>query len=113
MPALSRALTAANQYSTLKLAQAPSILEIANASGYETWWFSNQNQFGVWDTPTTIIANQAERKNWINTSIGETIRSPFFDIELVNLVNKIPDSPKKKLVILHTLGCHSNYRGLP
>ena len=109
VPALSRALTAANQYSTLKLAQAPSILEIANASGYETWWFSNQNQFGVWDTPTTIIANQAERKNWINTSIGETIRSPFFDIELVNLVNKIPDSPKKKLVILHTLGCHSNY----
>lgn len=96
VPALSQALTAVNQYSSLQLAQAPSILEIANASGYETWWFSNQNKFGVWDTPTTIIANQAGHTKWINTSIGETIRSPFFDDKLIELINKIPDTPKKK-----------------
>lgn len=108
--ALSHALTAANQYSSLPLAEAPSIIEIANASGYETWWLSNQNKFGVWDTPTTIIANQAEHKNWINTSVGEAIRSQFFDVELINLINQIPETPKKKLVFLHTLGCHSTYK---
>ena len=97
VPALSQALTAVNQYSSLQLAQAPSILEIANASGYETWWFSNQNKFGVWDTPTTIIANQAGHTKWINTSIGETIRSPFFDDKLIELINKIPDTPKKEI----------------
>ncbi|MBE5692582.1 MAG: phosphoethanolamine transferase [Sutterella sp.] len=107
--ALSQALTAANQYSSLQLAQAPSILEIAKAAGFETWWLSNQNKFGAWDTPTTIIANQADHTTWINSTIGEIVRSPFFDAELIKFIDKIPDSPGKKLVILHTLGCHTHY----
>lgn len=109
VPALSQALTASNQYSSLQLEKAPSILEIANTAGYETWWFSNQNKLGGWDTPTTIIANQANHTEWINTSIGQIIRSQFFDEELIKLIDKIPDTSKKKLVILHTLGCHTNY----
>jgi glucan phosphoethanolaminetransferase (alkaline phosphatase superfamily) len=32
-----------------------SIVQLANAAGFETHWLSNQNEFGVWDSPIRIL----------------------------------------------------------
>lgn len=59
VPVLTYALTAKNQYNSTNLTEAVSILEVAEAVGYETAWLSNQVKYGAWDTPITVIASEA------------------------------------------------------
>lgn len=109
--ALGQALTSHSQFSSQSLAESPSIVEIANAAGYEVIWLSNQNRLGNWDTPTTVIANQAGLQVWLNSNIGKKIQSQHFDDALLWELAKIPSAQdKKSLVFLHVLGCHSDYR---
>lgn len=35
----------------MRLEDAYSIIEIAKAAGYDTWWISNQLKYGAYDTP--------------------------------------------------------------
>ena len=56
---LEQALTARSQFTDRPLAESPSIVEIARAAGYHVSWLSNQNRLGGWDSPTTVIANEA------------------------------------------------------
>ena len=87
--ALEQALTAHSQFSDRTLATSPSIVEIANAAGYEVSWLSNQNMYGIWDAPTTVIANEASRQVWINKAIGNGTESGHFDDELLGELKKI------------------------
>lgn len=108
--ALEQALTARSQFSDRPLAESPSIVEIAKAAGYEVSWLSNQNMLGVWDSPTTVIANDADHHVWINQTIGQRIQSAHFDDALLAELRKIPVKPDaKQLVFLHVLGCHGDY----
>lgn len=68
---LSHALTSKSQYDNRKLEESPSILEILNAAGFETWWISTQVQFGAWDTPVSVIANFADQQRWLSGQIDE------------------------------------------
>lgn len=111
VPALSNALTAKNQYTPRTFASSPSVVEIAKAAGYESWWISNQNRLGVWDTPISVIADLADHQIWINkTMFGKRTRSKKFDEELIGEIRRIPiEKDKKRVVFLHTYGCHPNY----
>ena len=51
VPVLTYALSENNQYNEIALQDAYSIVEAANAAGYETYWLSNQRKLGAWDTP--------------------------------------------------------------
>ena len=107
---LEQALTARSQFTDRSLAESPSIVEIARAAGYHVSWLSNQNRLGGWDSPTTVIANEADHQVWINDTIGEKIQSKHYDDTLVDELRKIPvKTDAKQLVFLHVLGCHNNY----
>ena len=107
---LEQALTARSQFTDRPLAESPSIVEIARAAGYHVSWLSNQNRLGGWDSPTTVIANEADHQVWINETIGEKIQSRHYDDALVDELRKIPvNHEAKQLVFLHVLGCHNNY----
>ena len=58
--------------------------------GYHVSWLSNQNRLGGWDSPTTVIANEADHQVWINETIGEKIQSRHYDDTLVDELRKIP-----------------------
>lgn len=108
--ALEQALTARSQFSERTLAESPSIVEIAKAAGYEVSWLSNQNMLGIWDSPTTVIANDADHHVWINQTIGQRVQSAHYDDSLLDELRKIPVKPgAKQLVFLHVLGCHGDY----
>jgi heptose-I-phosphate ethanolaminephosphotransferase len=51
VPVLSYALTAKNQYNSLDLKEAVSLIDLANAAGYQTVWLSNQMRYGLWTPP--------------------------------------------------------------
>ena len=107
---LSQALTAKSQYDDRILEQSPSILEILNAAGYETWWISTQVQFGAWDTPVSVIANFADEQRWLSGQIDERGHNKLLDGILVEELAKIPVSNKKRMVFLHMTGTHTNYK---
>lgn len=105
---LTYALTAKNQYNDILIEQAPSIIEVAEASGYETVWLSNQVKYSAWDTPVTIIANEANQQDWINENSGESTKTNFYDLKLLDSIEKINIS-NKMLIIIHLMGNHGNY----
>lgn len=108
VPALSYALTAKNQYNDMSLADAPSLIEVAKAAGFHTVWISNQVRFSAWDTPTTIIASEADEQYWKNSHLGATADLDVYDDALAEELTRMKSS-EKTLVILHYMGSHMPY----
>lgn len=109
VPVLSYALTAKNQYDSRNLTKAVTLIEAAKAAGYETIWLSNQVRYGAWDTPTSAIASEADKQEWLNTHVGETTETTAYDGALVDrLANIKPE--RKTLIVIHLMGNHGSYR---
>ncbi len=108
VPVLSYALTAKNQYNDLALENAASILEVAKAAGYETVWLSNQVRYGAYDTPTTVIASEADQQIWLNHHVGKTTATDSYDGKLIEALKKIKYSDRM-LIVIHQMGCHGSY----
>ena len=105
---LSYALTNKNQYNEMPLEKAVTLIEAAKAAGYDTYWISNQTRYGVWDSPTTVIATGCDHQIWVNQNAGNTGFTNFYDGKIVSYISQI--SPQKKtLVIVHLIGNHRPY----
>ncbi len=109
VPVLTYALTAKNQYNELQLENAVSLLEVAEAAGYETAWLSNQIKYSAWDTPITVIASEANQQDWINHNIGETTVSNAYDLKLLDSLKSLKLTDKM-LIVIHLMGNHGSYR---
>ncbi len=106
---LTYALTAKNQYNNLILEEVPSLLEVAEAAGFETVWISNQSKYGVFDTPITVIADEANQQSWINSTAGDKLKTDYYDYEVISKLDNIKYSDKM-LIIIHLMGNHSSYK---
>ena len=83
-----------------------NILKEAERFGFNTFWLSNQGQFGLFDNSTTLIANQAMVKSFINTDTSST----SFDGGLLTELEKaLAVKSKKKLIFIHLMGSHFYY----
>lgn len=106
VPSLLNALTSANQYNKEMNFAAPSIIEAAKAAGFRTYWFSNQNRYGLGDNPLTVVAEEADEVHFAaNTNMG-------LDEELDKLLDKYLnniDPEQNNLIIIHLLGSHAKY----
>lgn len=108
IPSLLYILTQQNQYNDLKLKDAYSVIEIAKAAGYQTYWLSNQKKYSVSDTPLTTIAQSADKAHYINDCTGNKSVSVYTDEKLAEFLPDLSHS-SKALVIVHLMGCHSLY----
>lgn len=107
VPVLTYALSEKNQYNEIDLKNAYSLIEIANAAGYETYWISNQRKFGVWDTPVGAIGSAALYQKWMNNRIGRGVETDYYDDILLS---QIPtECAKDALIVIHLMGCHVAY----
>jgi heptose-I-phosphate ethanolaminephosphotransferase len=109
VPVLTYALSEKNQYNDVPLEKAYSLIEIAKAAGYDTFWISNQRKYGAWDTPVAEIASTAAHQAWLNERTGtHDLRSDYYDDVLVKA---LPDLTKEKnaLIVIHLMGCHGSY----
>ena len=108
VPALTYALSEKNQYNDMDLQDAYSIVEVANAAGYETYWISNQRKFGVYATPVSETASTAQHQEWMNGMFADSEEKENHDDILLP---QIPQSCEKNaLIIIHLMGCHADYR---
>lgn len=109
VPVLTYALSEKNQYNDVKLEDATSIIELAKAAGYTTYWISNQERFGAWDTPVAEIGSTADHQIWINGATGEISDTLYYDGTLVDYLPKeVPG--EKTLVVVHLMGTHLIYK---
>lgn len=108
VPTLLYALTAKNQYNNIAVKNAVSVLEVAEAAGFETVWLSNQVKYSAWDTPVTSIASEANQQKWINSTLGESTNTDYFDGKLIEELEKIKITDKM-LIVMHLMGNHVSY----
>jgi len=108
-PALGKALTSSlvsdpNSYG------APSIIDLANAAGFSTYWLSNQQRMGPYDNAVSVLAEAATHKKFINLGFKKSLSSNNFDESLLPLLRNVLSEPKeRKLIILHLFGSHFPY----
>lgn len=108
VPTLLYALTAKNQYNNIAVKNAVSVLEVAEAAGFETVWLSNQVKYSAWDTSVTSIASEANQQKWINSTLGESTNTDYFDGKLIEELEKIKITDKM-LIVMHLMGNHGSY----
>lgn len=108
VPTLLYALTAKNQYNNIAVKNAVSVLEVAEAAGFETVWLSNQVKYSAWDTPVISIASEANQQKWINSTLGESTNTDYFDGKLIEELEKIKITDKM-LIVMHLMGNHGSY----
>lgn len=112
--ALTYALTGKNQYNQITLDDAYSLIDIANAAGYDTVWLSNQVQYGFADTPITAIASSAKQQVWLHNKVGHLkdgryVDMPdFYDESVVKALKDIQYSDRM-LIVIHLMGSHNSY----
>jgi len=108
------ALSQADLNNKLTPASSVTLAEVFRASGYKTFWLSNQSPLGVWDNMITVFAGQYETLDFVNTSGSsslEALEKRSYDSRLFLPFQKtLASSGTKKLIVLHLMGTHSQYR---
>lgn len=113
--ALTYALTSKSQYNMEELREAVSIVDVANAAGYDTVWLSNQVQYGFADTPITAIASEAKQQIWLHDKVGHLKDGRYLDLpdyydeKLIPAMDDIRLSPRM-LIVIHLMGSHNSYK---
>lgn len=102
---LELALTSANQYNDERYTEAISIIDLAKACGFETYWFSNQGIAGIDNTSTSVLAKSADVHRWSEEDYG----TEQYDIRLLEYIKQIPRNRKNKLIVLHLMGSHVQF----
>ena len=105
MLALSQALTEKSQYNHKALDKSYSLIDIAKAAGFKTYWISNQAQYGSYNTPITLIANCADEKIWLNS---DSSASSSYDEKVLPALSSI-NAKGKKVIFIHLYGNHWEY----
>ena len=105
---LTKVLTLGN-YENLQAKYQGSIIQLLNQAKFKTYWISNQKPIGANDSHVTKIALGAHTSFFLN--IKHSREKTVFDEVLVEKMNEILlEQGNKKVIFLHTLGTHVNYK---
>lgn len=83
-----------------------NIVTLAKRAGFKTYWFSNQGQFGNYDTAIASIAKRADDVHFLKE--GNFKSQDTSDMELLQFTNQAleENAEAPKLLIYHLMGSH-------
>lgn len=85
-----------------------SVVQLANQAGFTTYWISNQRPVGFHESMSTLIGNAADYKYFLAT---DDYNSNIYDeIILPQLEEIMAEKDSKKMVFIHLIGTHSDYK---
>jgi glucan phosphoethanolaminetransferase (alkaline phosphatase superfamily) len=85
-----------------------SILRAMHEAGFETWWISNQQAIGKFDSPVSTYAYEADHQEFLNHASWSAPGS--YDEDLLQpLRDALEDSHKDLFIVLHMMGSHQSY----
>lgn len=86
-----------------------SLLSAFREAGYRTWWLSNQMTYGEHDTMVSLFAGEADVGRHLSLS-SYSQRSAYDTVLIQGLVEALASPASRRMVVLHMLGSHFNYR---
>lgn len=89
----------------------PRLISIFNQADYKTFWLSNQERKGIYSNNSNIFSLEASVTDYIKDHPVDNAPSSGFDEQLLPLVRKsITDTNGQKLVFVHLMGSHMEYK---
>ncbi|BDH43988.1 phosphoethanolamine transferase CptA [Salmonella enterica subsp. enterica serovar Choleraesuis] len=106
---LEQALTFADEkHPDLYLTQ-PSLMNMMKQAGYKTFWITNQQSMTKRNTMLTVFSKQTDEQFYMNQQRNQSARQ--YDSDVLTPFEKVLKDPApKKLIIVHLLGTHINYK---
>ena len=111
VPALTEALTV----STGQQKERRTIIDILNAAGFKTYWLSNQsgwlsNQSIFWnlDSAVALLSRSASEHRWLRLNGGLDYKVD--GALLPHLYDVLARKDEDKIVFIHLIGSHADYR---
>lgn len=85
-----------------------SILWAMAEAGYETWWISNQQPIGRFDSMVSVYAGEARNVEYLN--LATTVGAGSYDEVLLEPLRRaIGGSTHDAFIVLHMMGSHTPY----
>lgn len=84
-----------------------SIVQLANASGYNTHWISNQQPVGFTESVPTLIAQASNHKKFMATD--SYVYTIYDEALLPELTSVLQNVKGKHLIFIHLIGTHRAY----
>lgn len=89
----------------------PLLLDLFNHAGYKTWWLSNQEKNGMWGNSTSVMVSGANVVEYLGKENSEDAQTPDYDVILLRAFQEaINDTASHKMINLHLMGSHSQYK---
>ena len=112
--AVTKSLANINADSHDTLQPQSDILDVMSASGFKTYWISNQRPIGLWENYITQIAKKADFTKFVNTSGNSSRESNYirsYDEKVVSPFEEVlSDTAISKFIVIHLMGNHTSYR---
>lgn len=111
IPVLQKLLTFYNNESDQEWYKYNNIVDIMKKSGYKTYWFSNQEAFGIFGNVAAAIGNRSDVVifNRLRDSSEEAF--DIYDKEIVDKsVKFLNNDSNKNFIVYHLLGTHTSYK---
>ena len=103
---LDKVLTFSNQQQPNKPKNA-SVIQMANAAGFTTYFISNQRPVGIHESIPTIIGSAAEHIYYTATDDYGDIN---YDEKVIPVLDQVlQEAPSKKIIFIQLIGTHLGY----
>ncbi len=112
------ALTRATPQEEFRTRTEKSLVGLANEAGFDTYWISTQEKFGGFANSVTSIAFEAKHVIFLaneerDRGIFDGLGTGAYDAEVLKPIADAiadPGSNRKKVIFVHTMGSHADYR---
>lgn len=87
----------------------PSLINLMKQAGYKTFWITNQQTMTKRNTMLTTFSQQTDEQFYLNNQRNQNARQ-YDDVVFAPFEQVLKDPAPKKLIVVHLLGTHMDYR---
>ena len=113
LSSLLTCLTESNLENRKEFDKSISLIDVFHATGFKTYWLSNQSPIGIWDNAVYNIAQTTDCSIFINRHGNSSFESTYissYDEHLFQpLQTVLQDTFPNKFIVIHLMGSHSTY----
>lgn len=89
----------------------PLLIDVFERAGYKTYWLSNQERTGTFSNTSGVMVSNASVVKYVGAENSEdALVSKHDEILIEELKAKLKDNAENKLIFLHLMGSHTEYK---
>ncbi|WP_339611529.1 sulfatase-like hydrolase/transferase [uncultured Planktosalinus sp.] len=107
IPSLNKVLSLSN-HENPDVIHCGSVVQLANAAGFSTYWVSNQQPIGIHETLVTAISKATKEQFYTNALTNKQVE---YDEMLLPFIDEVLNKKdQKKIIFIHLYGTHISYK---